>query len=107
MASKMQRARRAFRRHAHRQQTEQTRQLVDDTTVRLAEIAAAASEVPAELADPETPVWAQLTAEQGDPLALAALSHTQLLPLYVGRQSQADQEQALATIGATSPGGAL
>ena len=106
MASKTQRGRRAARRHAHRQQTAQIQQLTADTAVRLAEIAAAATEVPAELAHPDTPVWAQLTAEHGDPLALAMLTPTGLLPLYVGR-SQAAQEQALASIGATSPGGAL
>jgi len=106
MASKTQRGRRAARRHAHRQQTTQLRSLVDDTAVRLAELASAASEVPAELANPDTPVWAQLTAEHGDPLALAMLTPTGLLPLYVGR-SQAAQEQALATIGATTPGGAI
>lgn len=106
MASKMQKARRAARRHAHRQQTAQIRQLTDDTAVRLAELAAAASEIPAEFAVPDMPVYAQLTAELGDPTALAMLTHTQLLPLYVGR-TQAAQEQALATIGATTPGGAL
>lgn len=108
MASKTQRARRAFRRHAHRQQTDQLQQLTAATAIRLAEIAATASDVPAELAaDPDTPVWAQLTAEHGDPLVMAAYTPTQLLPLYLPRPSQPAQEQALASIGATTAGGAL
>ena len=37
---------------------------------------------------------------------LLAVPAVGLLPLYVGR-SQAAQEQALATIGATTPGGAI
>jgi hypothetical protein len=58
-------------------------------------------------AGPDAPVWSQLAAEHGNPLAHAMLTPTGLLPLYVGRRSQAEQEQALASIGATTPGGAL
>lgn len=109
MASKMQKARRQARRHAHRQQIAQIRQLTDNTAVRLAEIAAVAAEVPAELAEPDTQIWSSVVQELGDPLIMAAYTHTQLLPLYVpqARPSQAAQERALASIGATTPGGEL
>jgi len=57
-------------------------------------------------ATPDAPLYADLAAERHfDPVGMAIVSPTGLLHLV--RQSQAEHEQALASIGATSPGGAL